>query len=328
MGKKARTFGEDLMKGQGKVKPKRGEASRARDREIENRASAAAAAGQIPAPAPENAIPAGLLMGKIENYDGAERTISGTSIFDPVLCELAYRWFCPPGGMILDPFAGGSVRGVVAAKLGRRYFGVDLRPEQVEANRMQAAVICKELPKAMQPQWAVGDSRAVLADMDNCVATFEADFIFSCPPYADLEVYSDNPLDISTMKYPEFRAALQEIIGHACELLKPDRFACFIVGDARNSKGAYYGIPYDTVDGFRRAGLELYNEAILVTAAGSLPIRAAKQFEKSRKLGKMHQNILVFVKGDPVKATEAIGEIEFGALEGVDEDPESLGEAL
>mgnify|MGYP003346418859 FL=1 len=23
---------------------------------------------------------------------------SGTSIFDPVLCELVYRWFCPVGG--------------------------------------------------------------------------------------------------------------------------------------------------------------------------------------------------------------------------------------
>ena len=38
----------------------------------------------------------------------------GTSIFDPVLCELAYRWWCPPGGTVLDPFAGGSVRGLVA----------------------------------------------------------------------------------------------------------------------------------------------------------------------------------------------------------------------
>ncbi|MFT7593218.1 MAG: hypothetical protein ACI8R4_000531 [Paracoccaceae bacterium] len=38
-------------------------------------------------------------------------TASGTSIFDPVLCEIAYRWFCPQGGTVLDPFAGGSVRG-------------------------------------------------------------------------------------------------------------------------------------------------------------------------------------------------------------------------
>ena len=53
-------------------------------------------------------------------------TVTGTSIFDPVLCELAYRWFCPPGGLVLDPFAGGSVRGIVAAKCGRRYIGIDV----------------------------------------------------------------------------------------------------------------------------------------------------------------------------------------------------------
>ncbi|HOR79340.1 MAG TPA: hypothetical protein PLG04_11235, partial [Anaerolineaceae bacterium] len=28
---------------------------------------------------------------------------SGTSIFDPVLCELAYRWWCPANGHVLDP---------------------------------------------------------------------------------------------------------------------------------------------------------------------------------------------------------------------------------
>lgn len=65
-------------------------------------------------------------------------TQSGTSIFDPVLCEIAYRWFCPPGGTVLDPFAGGSVRGIVACKLGRRYLGQELRAEQVAANQEQA----------------------------------------------------------------------------------------------------------------------------------------------------------------------------------------------
>jgi 1-aminocyclopropane-1-carboxylate deaminase/D-cysteine desulfhydrase-like pyridoxal-dependent ACC family enzyme len=63
---------------------------------------------------------------------------SGTSIFDPVLCELAYRWFSAPGHTVLDPFAGGSVRGLVAAMLGRRYIGNDLRAEQIDANREQA----------------------------------------------------------------------------------------------------------------------------------------------------------------------------------------------
>jgi len=41
------------------------------------------------------------------------------SIFDPVACELSYRWFCPKEGEVLDPFAGGSVRGIVANFYGR-----------------------------------------------------------------------------------------------------------------------------------------------------------------------------------------------------------------
>ena len=48
----------------------------------------------------------GLAFGETPNYDGSERSVSGTSIFDPVLCEIAYRWFSPAGGLILDPFAG------------------------------------------------------------------------------------------------------------------------------------------------------------------------------------------------------------------------------
>lgn len=35
------------------------------------------------------------------------------------------------GGTILDPFAGGSVRGIVANFLGFNYTGLELRPEQV-----------------------------------------------------------------------------------------------------------------------------------------------------------------------------------------------------
>lgn len=243
-------------------------------------------------------------------YDGgqSEAGQSGTSIFDPVLCELAYRWFCPPSGLVLDPFAGGSVRGIVAAKLGRHYFGVELRPEQVRANRIQAETICGG--DAFLPRWAEGDS----SDLPLIADGVEADFVFSCPPYADLEVYSDDPRDISTLKYPAFLEVYRDIIAKACAVLKPDRFACFVVGEVRGPGGSYYGFVPDTVKAFQDAGLGYYNEGILVTAAGSLPIRAGKQFESTRKLGKTHQNVLVFVKGSFKKATAAIGKVEFGDL--------------
>lgn len=251
--------------------------------------------------------------------------VSGTSIFDPVLCELAYRWFSPVGGTVLDCFAGGSVRGIVAAKLGRHYVGQDLRAEQVDANRLQAAAICTD--EEPMPVWKVGDSRQI---HQHC-AEVSADFVFSCPPYADLEVYSDDPQDLSTLDYPAFKAAYFEIIAHTCRLLKPNAFACFVVGDVRDKQGHYYNFVGDTVEAFKAAGLQFYNEAILVTQSGSLAIRARRPFELARKLGKTHQNILVFVKGDAKKAAERCGDVDvsdvFNALvpdstEAPDDTPE------
>ena len=67
----------------------------------------------------------------------------------------------------------------------------------------------------------------------------------------------------------------------------------------RDKAGVYRGFVPDTIQGFEDAGMAFYNEAILITPAGSLPMRVRKQFEGSRKLGKSHQNVLVFSKGDP-----------------------------
>lgn len=231
-------------------------------------------------------------------------TLTNTSVFDPVLCEIAYRWFSPKGGVILDPFAGGSVRGIVAALLNRQYIGCDLRQEQVTANQEQ----WKELNQDSEylPVWICGDSK----DIAEHAQSIEADLIFTCPPYADLEVYSDDPRDLSTMKYQDFIGVYKEIISKSTFLLKENRFACIVVSEVRDKKGNYYNFVGDTIRAFIDAGLKYYNEAILVTQAGSLPVRAGKPFEKSRKLGKTHQNVLVFVKGDAKIATTACGEVD------------------
>ena len=75
-------------------------------------------------------------------------------------------------------------------------------------------------------------------------------------------------------------------------------------------KGNYIDFVGDTVQAFRDAGLNYYNEAILITCVGSLPIRAGKQFSSGRKLGKTHQNILVFVKGSGKKAADRCGTVD------------------
>jgi hypothetical protein len=238
---------------------------------------------------------------------------NGTSIFDPVLCELVYRWWSPPGGVVLDPFAGGSVRGVVAGLLGRRYVGVELRAEQVEANRQQA----QEIIPGQQVEWVCGDSRALLPSVSLPAA---ADLLFSCPPYADLEVYSDDPADISNMPYEEFLAAYRDIIAAGVERLANDRFACIVIGDVRDRRGHYRGLIGETVRAFADAGCSFYNEAILVTPVGSLPVRVGRQFAAGRKLGKTHQNVLVFVKGDGARAAAACGDVDVTLPDGMLDD--------
>jgi len=222
----------------------------------------------------------------------------GTSIFDPVLCELMYRWFSPVGGQVIDPFAGGSVRGITAAMLGRKYWGSDLSADQIRANEVQGRDIVP--PNKPAPVWVCGDSSVTLLDAP------EADMIMSCPPYFDLEVYSKDPRDLSTMKWEDFRSAYWDIIAAAAGRLRDNRFAVFVTGDMRDERGCYRNFHGDTVRAFKRAGLEYYNEAILVTAVGSLSIRTERQFFMSGKLGRTHQLVQIFVKGDPVLACDAV----------------------
>lgn len=210
------------------------------------------------------------------------------SVFDPALCEVLYHWFCPEGGNILDPFSGGSVRGIVANYLGYNYRGIDIRQEQIDSNREQALDI---LPIDNQPQWYVGDSNEILND------TWETkfDFVFSCPPYADLEVYSDLDGDISNKPYKQFLELYESIIEKSCKLLKIGGYACFVVGEVRDKNGNYIGFVPDTINAFKKCEMHFYNEAILLNAITSAPMRANGNM-KSQKLVKIHQNVLIFKK--------------------------------
>ena len=237
----------------------------------------------------------------------------GASVFDPVLAEICYKWFCPEGGSILDPFAGGSVRGIVAGISGYNYIGIDLRKDQVYANKNQRDKLAHLIQNIVS--WEIGDSSIVLDTF-----TDSYDFIFSCPPYHDLEKYSDDPADLSNMDYTEFNATYRNIIFKSVEKLKENRFACFVVGDIRDKQGYYRNFVGDTIKAFEDAGSRYYNEIILINVAGSLPIRVVQQFKAGRKVGKMHQNVLVFYKGDPKKIKEEFPEIKVGEYLDVVED--------
>lgn len=242
---------------------------------------------------------------------------TGTSLFDPVLCELAYRWFCPEGGKVLDPFAGEATKGIVAAHLGFQYTGVELRESQVEINRDMAAQI------GVSPEWICGDSAA----LDSLLPPGEMyDFIWTSPPYYDLEIYSESEKDGSAFEtYEKFMEWYRAIFEQAVARLSDNRFLGVKIGEVRDKKtGAYRNFVGDNIACFRDLGLHYYNEAILVTPYGSAAVRAGKQFSNSRKLAKVHQNILYFYKGDMKQIREDFpGEIEFAPISEQSDSSES-----
>lgn len=189
---------------------------------------------------------------------------------------------------MFDPFAGGATRGVVAEMLGRHYIGIDLSQKQVDANQINADRL------RVCPAWYCDDSR----NADKYIPNESADLVFSCPPYHNLEKYSDHPLDLSNMSYSDFINAYGDIIAKSCAKLKDNRFAVFVVGDIRDSKGAYRDFISQTKSLFRNEGLCLYNDIVLLNVYGTAPMRAANNFDARRKLVKVHQNVLVFYKGN------------------------------
>lgn len=226
----------------------------------------------------------------------------GTSIFDPMLCELIYTWFSKQDSQIIDPFAGGSVRGIVASHLKRKYWGCDISSNQIEENKKQTKEIGNN---NYLPEYEIGDSQVTIKN-----SAPAADLVFSCPPYFNLEKYSDLPTDLSNMTYTVFIAAYTNIIKECYLKLQNNRFACFVISNIRNKTGEMIPLVKDTIMIFEQTGFQLYNEGILINQIGTAAIRAPKQFENGRKLCNVHQNVLIFIKGNWKTAVAWLGEIE------------------
>ena len=245
----------------------------------------------------------------IQSELGREETESRTmfwnsptnvSIFDPVLCEVMYDWFSPKGGLVLDPFSGGSVRGIVAEEMGRNYTGIDLSESQIEANKKQS----------QKPNWILGDSFDVLDELDDNFY----DFIFTCPPYYDLEIYTDNPKDISNMDVDSFDGVYKSILQKSIKKLKNNRFYAIVVSEVREpsvtgrySIGKYRRLVSKTIDILEEGGLSFYNDMVLFNSQHQASRVGKVYFERNRKIPSVHQNVLVFVKGNPDIATIEIG---------------------
>lgn len=215
--------------------------------------------------------------------------MNGSSILDAVLAELMIKWFTEDGFTTFDPFAGDTVFGFISGYLKRPFEGIELRQEQVDFNQMQCNrenINCKYICDTSE-------------NMDKYIENESKDFIFSCPPYADLEVYSDLKEDLSTMSHEDFFKVYEKVLKNTYNKLKNDRFAVIVTSEVRNKKGEYIRLVPNTINIMVEAGYIYYNDIILINSVGTLPMRTGRHMNAGRKIGRRHQNVLVFYKGNP-----------------------------
>lgn len=241
----------------------------------------------------EDSLLAAGLMAKIN---------SGTSFFDPVLAEIIITWFSRPGWKVLNPFCGEATVAALSSVLGRPFIGIDIRKEQVDKN---TKILWDKGYR--DAQFLHGNSIHIddIFTENSIDPTF--DLIFSSPPYYDLEIYSSGDGDVSNMgTYEEFITAYKEIFRKSISHLNDDRFVVVKVSEIRDEKGAYRNFVGDNIRIFRELGLHYYNEIILVNSVGTGALRARNTFS-GRKVVRLHQNVLVFFKGDMSKIQEVLG---------------------
>ena len=114
------------------------------------------------------------------------------------------------------------------------------------------------------PTWITGDSM----NIRQLAGGEEYDFLLTCPPYHDLEKYSDDPHDLSNMDYETFRETYFTIIRESFGLLKENAFAAIVVGEIRDKKGYQRNFLGDTIQAFKEAGAKYFSEMVLTPASG------------------------------------------------------------
>ncbi len=209
------------------------------------------------------------------------------SVFPAPLVEwILVRYGGPPGGRILDAFAGGPPRAVVSTIMGHKYVGVEIRQEQIDENK----ATLKDL-KLSGAEYILSDGRfldGVEGEFDGCL---------ECPPYWNLEQYSDLEEDLSNLgSYWEFNAAMHMSATSHFPLMKSGAFVCMVVGPFRDKKsGELIDFPAHTVENYRDAGFIYWQQVVLSKNFASAAKRSTNAW-KGHKLVPCHEFLLVFRK--------------------------------
>ena len=125
------------------------------------------------------------------------------------------------------------------------------------------------------------------------------------------------------MDTASFDDAMGEIFTELNRVLMDNAFAVFVVGSVRDPKtGGMRDMRALLYNIATSVGWKLSSDAVLVNNVGTTAMRVGRSFVGTRTLGRTHQDVLVFVKGNRKQAALACGDVEILGLESLELDEE------
>lgn len=206
------------------------------------------------------------------------------SVFNPHLAQKILAAYAPLNANIYDPFGGGGTRGYIATKMNHKYTGIEIREEEV--NRIQEQMKIWNIDFNM----ILGDSKTYI------IPDKLFNFSYTCPPYFDLELYSELDNDLSNAKdYNEYLKMLSNVLKNTYNHLENNSFSVWVVGNFRNKTGELEHLNGDLIRLAKEVGFKLWDEIIWEGASDAAKTRCGK-FEANRKCVRMHEYIIILKK--------------------------------
>lgn len=209
------------------------------------------------------------------------------SEFNPTVAKNIISFWSKEGDTILDPFSG-RTRALVSCVMKRNYIGYEISKDVIEYMNVKFESL--NIPKL-----DVRNKDCI--EINNDFEDNSVDFVFSCPPYWDLEKYESCDGQLSDVKdYDEFMNMLYDRLSVSVDKLKPNRYMCMVVGDFRR-KGDYITFHSDLIEKMKeRLDIKLHD--VIITQ--NIPFGMAAYYFGSRRkndyTAKAHEYIIIWKK--------------------------------
>ncbi len=174
--------------------------------------------------------------------------------FIPQIATQTYLRYTRENDIVLDLFLGSGTSAIEAARLNRRFIGVELKPDLVEyvrgkvENRANWPFVLLQ-GDSTRPE-TVACVRKALAAM----GAEYAQLLVLHPPYHDIIRFSRDPADLSNAPTLEaFLDGFGTVARNGFDLLEPGRFAVLVIGD-KYSKGELVPLGFYCLERMQRVG--------------------------------------------------------------------------